>query len=52
MLHYANNNMCKYAEDYGLVRAKTATPRKRSKGRRKKCENLKRVKQEGNQRIS
>ncbi|XP_076208215.1 transcriptional repressor CTCFL isoform X7 [Aptenodytes patagonicus] len=40
------NNMHKHAENCGLVRAKTATPRKRSKGKNKTHENPKRVKQE------
>ncbi|XP_032838399.2 transcriptional repressor CTCFL isoform X2 [Tyto alba] len=40
------NNMHKHAENCGLVRAKTATPRKRSKGKNKTRENPKRVKQE------
>lgn len=44
--------MHKHAENCGLARAKTATPRKRNKGKNKTHENPKRVKQEGNQRIS
>ncbi|KAM6298821.1 transcriptional repressor CTCFL [Aegotheles albertisi] len=40
------NNMHKHAENCGLVRAKTTTPRKRSKGRNKTHEEPKRVKQE------
>ncbi|XP_075624960.1 transcriptional repressor CTCFL [Balearica regulorum gibbericeps] len=40
------NNMHKHAENCGLVRAKPATPRKRSKGKNKIHENSKRVKQE------
>ncbi|KAM6053145.1 transcriptional repressor CTCFL isoform 2-T5 [Theristicus caerulescens] len=40
------NNMHKHAENCGLVRAKTTTPRKRSKGKNKTHENPKRVKQE------
>lgn len=41
--------MHKHPENCGLVRAKTATPRKRSKDRRKESENEKHDKQEGNQ---
>lgn len=41
--------MCKHAENCGLVGAKTATPRKGSKGKSKIHENPKRVKPEGNQ---
>lgn len=41
--------MCKHAENHGLVRAKTASPRKGSKGKNKIHENLKRAKPEGNQ---
>ncbi|KAM9260593.1 LOW QUALITY PROTEIN: transcriptional repressor CTCFL [Cariama cristata] len=40
------NNMHKHAENCGLVRAKTATPRKRSKGKCKTHENPKCVKRE------
>ncbi|XP_054701987.1 transcriptional repressor CTCFL isoform X2 [Grus americana] len=40
------NNMHKHAENCGLVRAKPATPRKRSKGKNKIHENSKRVNQE------
>ncbi|TRZ21536.1 hypothetical protein HGM15179_005587, partial [Zosterops borbonicus] len=40
------SNMCKHAENCGLVRAKTATPRKGSKGKNKIHENLKRAKPE------
>ncbi|XP_071671668.1 transcriptional repressor CTCFL isoform X1 [Patagioenas fasciata] len=40
------NNMHKHAENCGLVRAKTATPRNRNKGKNKTHENPKRVKQE------
>ncbi|KAM6113085.1 transcriptional repressor CTCFL [Pterocles gutturalis] len=40
------NNMHKHAENCGLVKAKTATPRKRSKGESKTHENPKHVKQE------
>ncbi|PKK25158.1 CCCTC-binding factor (zinc finger protein)-like, transcript variant X2 [Columba livia] len=40
------NNMHKHAENCGLARAKTATPRKRNKGKNKTHENPKRVKQE------
>ncbi|XP_017590217.1 PREDICTED: transcriptional repressor CTCFL isoform X2 [Corvus brachyrhynchos] len=40
------SNMCKHAENCGLVRAKTATPRKRSKGKNKIHENPKCVKPE------
>ncbi|KAM6378686.1 LOW QUALITY PROTEIN: transcriptional repressor CTCFL [Pluvialis apricaria] len=39
-------NMHKHAENCGLARAKTATPRKRSKGKNKTHENQKRAKQE------
>lgn len=41
--------MHKHPENCGLVRAKTATPRKRSKDRRKESENEKHAKQKGNQ---
>nr|XP_013806846.1 PREDICTED: transcriptional repressor CTCFL [Apteryx mantelli mantelli] len=40
------SNMHKHAENCGLVRAKAVTSRKRSKGKKKKRENLKHVKQE------
>ncbi|KAM4891536.1 LOW QUALITY PROTEIN: transcriptional repressor CTCFL [Sylvia borin] len=40
------SNMCKHAENCGLVRAKTATPRKGSKGKNKLHENPKRAKPE------
>ncbi|XP_063260985.1 transcriptional repressor CTCFL [Prinia subflava] len=40
------SNMCKHAENCGLVRAKTATPRKRSKSKNKIHENPKRAKPE------
>ncbi|XP_059683395.1 transcriptional repressor CTCFL [Gavia stellata] len=40
------NNMHNHAENCGLVRAKTATPTKRSKGKKKTHENPKCVKQE------
>uniref|UniRef100_A0A8C4JTQ3 Transcriptional repressor CTCFL-like n=1 Tax=Dromaius novaehollandiae TaxID=8790 RepID=A0A8C4JTQ3_DRONO len=42
------SNMHKHAENCGLVRAKAVTSRKRSKGKKKKRENLKHVKQEVN----
>ncbi|XP_053849111.1 transcriptional repressor CTCFL isoform X3 [Vidua macroura] len=41
------SNMCKRAENCGLVRAKTATPRKGSKGKNKIHENPKCAKPEG-----
>lgn len=41
--------MHKHAETCGLVRAKTATPRRRSKDKNKPHENQKHVKQQGNQ---
>ncbi|XP_038015043.1 transcriptional repressor CTCFL isoform X3 [Motacilla alba alba] len=40
------SNMCKHAENCGLVRAKTATPRKGSKSKNKIHENPKRAKPE------
>ncbi|XP_032931113.1 transcriptional repressor CTCFL [Catharus ustulatus] len=42
----SQSNMCKHAENCGLVRAKTATPRKGSKGKNKIHENPKRAKPE------
>ncbi|XP_063206352.1 uncharacterized protein LOC134522531 isoform X3 [Chroicocephalus ridibundus] len=41
-----HNNMHKHAENCGLVRAKTAAPRKRSKGKNETHENPNRVKEE------
>ncbi|XP_064247484.1 transcriptional repressor CTCFL isoform X2 [Passer domesticus] len=42
----AQSNICKHAENCGLVKAKTATPRKGSKGKNKIHENPKRAKPE------